>query len=166
MSGDTLVIDVAKSRGWFSEHGRLKIIVTTPVLKSLESNGAGDIEINGLNGGDHELSLAGAHNVKAEGRVNKLTIELSGAGNVDYDKVVAADARVTVNGAGNVEVQATQSLRAEVNGVGAVRYSGDPGKVESELHGLGAITRRNGNSRSDKDDGDKSHAEKDDKAKT
>jgi hypothetical protein len=68
---------------------------------------------------------------------------------VDYHNVVVAEARVKVNGAGNVEVQATKSLRAEVNGVGAVRYSGDPSKVESELHGLGAITRRDAKEQSD-----------------
>jgi hypothetical protein len=67
-----------------------------------------------------------------------------------------------VNGAGNVEVHATRSLRAEVNGVGAVRYAGDPAKVESELHGLGAITRRDGSAStqsdwgSDAKEGDKS----------
>jgi len=152
VSGNTLVIDLGKTRGWFSEHGSLKVTVTTPALKSLESNGAGDIKITGLNGGDQELRLAGAHNVEAEGRLDKLTVVLSGAGNVDYHKVIAVDAKVTVNGAGNVEVQATQSLRAEVNGVGAVRYSGDPAKVESELHGLGAITRRNENKDSKNDE--------------
>jgi len=143
VKGDTLVIDVTKSRGWFSENGRLKITVTVPTLESLESNGAGDIEITGLNGGEQKLELAGAHNVKAEGRLDKLTLKLSGAGNANYRNVIVGDARVTVNGAGNVEVHATESLRAEVNGVGAVTYSGNPQKVESELHGLGSISRRN-----------------------
>jgi hypothetical protein len=149
--GDTLVINVSKSRGWFGDGGHLKVSITTPKLTSLESNGAGDIEIHGLNGGEQKLELAGAHNVKADGHLEKLKIELSGAGNVDYRNVVVADAKVTVNGAGNVEVHATQSLRAEVNGVGAVRYSGDPAKVESELHGLGAITRRDGNEQAKSD---------------
>jgi len=142
VSGDKLIINVSKSRGWFGDGGHLKVSITTPKLTKLESNGAGDIEIHGLNGGEQTLELAGAHNVKAYGHVDELKIELSGAGNVDYRNVVAAKARVKVNGAGNVEVHATESLRAEVNGVGAVRYSGDPAKVESELHGLGAITRR------------------------
>jgi hypothetical protein len=142
VTGDKLVIDVAKSRGWFTDHGHLKIIITTPKLTSLESNGAGEINIRGLDGGDHVLRVAGAHEVNAEGRVDNLTIELSGAGQVDYRNVVAGDAKVTVNGAGDVNVQATKSLRAEVNGVGAVHYSGEPQKVESELHGLGSIGRR------------------------
>jgi hypothetical protein len=142
VNDDSLVIDVGKSHGWFSEYGHLKVTITTPSLKALESNGAGDIKITGLNGGDQELRLAGAHNVEGDGHLDKLTIVLSGAGNIDYHKVVAEDATVTVNGAGNVDVQVKQALHAEVNGLGAVHYSGEPQKVESELHGLGSISRR------------------------
>lgn len=142
VTGETLTIDIAKTRGWFSDYGRLKINITVPELKSLESNGAAEIEIKGLAGGEQRLRLAGAHDVKAEGALDRLDIEVSGAGNVDYRDVVAKDAKVRVNGAGNVEVNATESLQAEVNGVGAVRYSGEPKKVESNLHGLGSISRR------------------------
>jgi len=149
VKGDRLYIDVSKKHSWFSNQSRLKITVTLPMLKSLESDGAGDIEITGLNGGDQELDLSGAHNVKAEGHLDKLRLKLSGAGNVNYKKVVIADARVTVNGAGNVELHTTDSLRAEVNGVGAVTYSGDPDKVESQLHGLGSIGRADPSSKDD-----------------
>jgi hypothetical protein len=141
VKGDKLYIDIAKKHSWFSDQNRLKITVTLPMLKSLKSDGAGDIEITGLNGGDQELDLSGFHNVKAEGHLDKLKLKVSGAGNVNYKKVIVADARVTINGGGNVELHTTDSLRAEVNGVGAVTYSGDPSKVESQLHGLGSIGR-------------------------
>jgi hypothetical protein len=140
--GDTLDIEISKGRYWFTDSNKLKFIVTAPSLKSLESNGAGDIDIAGLNGGDFELRVAGAHNVKAAGTLESLRVELEGAGNVDFANVPAAAAKVEVNGAGNVEVNVTQSLRGEVNGVGAIRYAGNPQKVESELHGLGTISAK------------------------
>jgi len=140
--GETLVIDVAKTRGWFSDFGHLKINITVPELKSLESNGAGEIDIKGLAGGEQRMRLAGAHEVKAEGMLDRLDIEVSGAGSVDYSKVVASEAKVRVNGAGSVEVHATELVDAEVNGVGTVQYAGEPKKVESNLHGLGSIRRR------------------------
>jgi hypothetical protein len=141
VKGDKLYIDVSKKHSWFSDQSRLKITVTLPMLKLLESDGAGDIEITGLNGGDQEMELSGFHNVKAEGHLDKLKLTVSGAGNVNYKKVIVADARVTINGGGNVELHTTDSLRAEVNGFGAVTYSGNPSKVESQLHGLGSIGR-------------------------
>lgn len=142
VSGETLIIDVAKTRGWFSDFGKLKIDIAMPELKSLESNGAGEITVKGLSGGEQRVRLAGAHELTAEGALDRLDIEVSGAGSVDYEKVVAVEAKVRVNGAGSVDVHATESLDAEVNGVGAIEYSGDPKKVESNLHGLGTIRRR------------------------
>ncbi|HTE41844.1 MAG TPA: head GIN domain-containing protein [Steroidobacteraceae bacterium] len=142
VGGHTLDIDAAKGRSWFGETGRLKIVITAPTLTKLESNGAGEIRIDGFNGGDVDLEFAGAHDVVATGVVDKLKIELSGAGSADFLKVVAREADVTVNGAGNIELNTTESLRAEVNGVGAVRYLGDPQKVDSDLHGLGTISRK------------------------
>jgi hypothetical protein len=141
VKGDKLYIDVSKKHSWNSNQSHLKITVTLPALKSLEADGAGDIEITGLNGGDQELELSGLQNIRAEGHLDKLKLKISGAGNVNYKKVIVANARVTVNGAGNVELHTTDSLHAEVNGVGMVTYTGNPSKVESELHGLGSIGR-------------------------
>jgi hypothetical protein len=137
--GETLVINVSKSKGWFEDNEHLKVTVTVPELKEIESDGAGEIDITGLNGGEQKLDLAGAHDVKAQGRLDKLEIKVSGAGNIDYTQVAAVDVEVQVRGAGNVEVNATESLDAEVNGVGAVRYTGKPKRVQSELRGFGTI---------------------------
>ncbi len=144
VTGHTLDIDSAKGRSWFGDTGRLKIVVTAPTLTKLESNGAGEIRIDGLTGGEGDFEFAGAHEVTATGTLDKLKIELSGAGSADFRKVISREADVTVNGAGNIEVHVAEDLRAEVNGVGAIRYTGDPQKVDSDLHGLGTISRKTG----------------------
>ncbi|HYM34496.1 MAG TPA: DUF2807 domain-containing protein [Steroidobacteraceae bacterium] len=133
----------AKKNGWswFGDRDELKLIITTPKLTALQSAGAGNINISGLNGGEQTLRIAGAHNVEARGTLDKLTVELDGAGNVDYGAVTAQEARITVNGAGHVLVKPTQLLIATVNGVGAIQYKGDPQKVESNIHGVGSIGR-------------------------
>lgn len=143
VNGDRLIIDVAKRRwGWLGQQGRLKVNISTPKLVALHSSGAGDISISGLNGGDHQIHVAGAHDVKATGKVDNLIVSLDGAGNIDYHKVIAANATVTLNGAGDAKVQVTHVLRATVNGVGAIHYDGQPEKVESQIHGVGSISRR------------------------
>jgi len=142
VTGSRLEVDFAKGRRWFGDTGRLKIVITTPTLKELESNGAGDMKLEGLAAGDLEMRLSGAHNVHASGTIEDLKLELEGAGNVDFRDVTVTKADVTVSGAGNVEVHVENELKAEVNGVGAIRYSGDPQKVDSKLHGLGTISRQ------------------------
>jgi prolipoprotein diacylglyceryltransferase len=118
------------------------LTITTQKLTSLQSSGAGSIEITGLNGGDQTVRIAGAHNLEAHGQLDKLTVELDGAGNVDYGSVTSQEATIVVNGAGHVLVRPTQLLSATVNGIGAIHYKGEPQKVESNLHGIGTIGKQ------------------------
>jgi len=142
VSGDTLSIEAKKSGwAWFGDRDELKFTITMPKLTTLLSSGAGSIHVSGLNGGEQLVRIAGAHSIEARGQLDKLTVELDGAGNVDYSKVTTQDAKVTVNGAGHVVVKPTQSLSATVNGVGAIHYVGEPQKVESSIHGIGTISR-------------------------
>ena len=140
---NTLFIEAKKSGwAWFGDGDQLKLTISMPKLTELKSSGAGSIDISGLDGGDQLISIAGAHNMEASGKLDKLTIELNGAGNVDFGKVAAQNAKVTVNGAGHVLVQVSQVLSATMNGVGAINYEGEPQKVESNLHGIGTIGKK------------------------
>jgi hypothetical protein len=140
---NTLYIEAKKTGwAWFGDGDELRLTISMQKLLSLSSSGAGSIKMSGLNGGDQIVRIAGAHNLEASGQLDKLTIELDGAGNVDYGKVTTQDANVTVNGAGHVLVRTTQFLSATMNGVGAIQYEGNPQKVESSIHGVGSISRR------------------------
>ncbi len=140
---NTLFIEAKKTGwGWFRDSGELRLSITLPALESLRLSGASNIRVSGLHGGAQIVRAAGAHNIEATGQLDKLTVELDGAGNIDYGKVASQDAKVTVNGAGHVLVRVSQLLSATVNGVGAIQYEGDPQKVESNLHGIGSISRK------------------------
>src|SRR5205085_2213005 len=81
----TLTIEARKSGwAWFGDRDELKLSVSTPKLTVLQSSGAGNIRVTGMKGGEQSVRIAGAHNIEAHGQLDKLTIELSGAGNVDY----------------------------------------------------------------------------------
>ena len=140
---NTLYI-VSKRKGfsWLGDRDDLTLSITLPKLESFQSNGAGNIELTGLNGGEQVVRVAGAHNIEASGELDKLTIELEGAGNIDYGRVAAKNADVTVSGAGHVLVQVSDVLSATMNGVGAIHYEGNPQRVESKLHGIGSISKR------------------------
>jgi hypothetical protein len=140
---NTLYINSKKAGwAWFGDEEDLKLTIAMPALTSLRSAGAGNIQLSGLNGGEQTVKISGAHNVEASGKLDKITIELDGAGNVDYGNVESQDAKVTVNGAGHILVRATQTLSATMNGVGAIHYEGEPQKVDSSLHGIGTISKK------------------------
>jgi Putative auto-transporter adhesin, head GIN domain len=92
-----------------------------------------------ISGGDLGLMVNGAASLEANGRVDRLTARLNGAGSMDLSRLVAANAIVESNGAGTITVNVTGSLDARVNGVGTIRYRGGPTQVSTAINGVGSI---------------------------
>ncbi|MEO6187097.1 MAG: DUF2807 domain-containing protein [Steroidobacteraceae bacterium] len=134
-----LIIDSKPGWRWFGDTGKLDVHITTPQLNALAVNGAGNVTITGVHGAALALALQGAGNLTAAGQTAALNARINGAGNMDLAHLVAGDASIVVNGAGSLTADVTGSLQATVNGVGSITYTGNPQKVESEIHGVGSI---------------------------
>ena len=57
----------------------------------------------------------------------------------DLFDLVAKNVEVSINGNGDAEIHATESVKAEVNGMGDVTYRGNPPTVEKQINGLGDV---------------------------
>jgi hypothetical protein len=138
-----LVID--HKRGWFwSDRGPLTVHITMPMLDEFKVNGAGKVNLSGVKGEKLELAIDGAANLTAAGNIAKLEADINGAGDMALSGLVATDAELTVNGAGKISAQVTGTLEAVVNGVGNIRYSGNPAHVTTSINGVGSITPAEG----------------------
>ncbi len=134
-----LVIEQRGGWLWLPSSSDVEIDATLPLLNSVAINGAGDVDIENLAGGELTLLIQGAGNLEAAGAVDSLTARINGAGNMNLSDLVARSATVTVNGAGNLGVHATASLKATVNGVGSIRYRGKPAAADTTINGIGTI---------------------------
>ncbi len=142
VSGNTLRIRTnGKDQMFSGGQGSLVITIKVPKLEALHVGGGNDVRIAGLDGGDVDIEIEGAANLKGMGRVDDLEVRLSGAGRADLRNLVAKDATVIVKGVGSVHVHSTGSLDARMNGVGAILYSGSPAEVHTSMRGLGTISR-------------------------
>jgi hypothetical protein len=141
--GDTLYIR-SKRRDWLWTDGdpRVTIRITVPELESLRLRGGNDVQLAGFDGGESRIRVEGAAHIHGEGRLDELTVHMSGAGYADFSKLVADEAKVIVDGVGSVHVNSKESLDARMKGVGAIFYSGNPSDVNTEMKGLGTIARR------------------------
>ncbi len=117
----------------------VKLKITAPVLEELSDNGASKITVTGLAAQRFALAIAGAGSARLEGRADSLVVRLGGAGNIQASDLSAKTVQVDIAGAGNAEICATESLNATVSGVGRVRYSGHPAKVQKQVTGVGSI---------------------------
>jgi hypothetical protein len=150
--GNTLHIK-GRARDWVirDNSSRLTIQITLPRLESLELQGGNDVRLAGLRGGDTTIKAAGAANINGDGQLDQLTVRMTGAGHADLSKLAAVDATVTVDGVGSVIVNASESLDATMNGVGAIFYTGAPTKVNTRMNGLGTIAQRGSDEGSNED---------------
>lgn len=152
--GETLVIEYNDKREFFwkrnfLEDDKIKIFITMPDLKELKAKGAGDLDIVGFREDDVELKLAGAISGEGDFESNNLTIELTGASNIElkgsgdfmeanltgactlraYNYEVK-HAIIEANGACSAKVFATEKLEIEKGIASSVSHRGEPTVIE------------------------------------
>lgn len=103
-------------------------------------DGAAIVDLN-LRAQELELKLSGAGAVNLEGEVEKQKVELSGAGNFAAFDLKSKDAQIELSGIGSAQIFVTNDLKAEVSGVGGIRFKGDPRNINREVSGMGVIER-------------------------
>ena len=139
VKGNRLVIDTRKS---ISPRKEILIEITTPHLTDVDVSGANNVTVNGVSTSDFSVDLSGAGHVYLEGEVEKLSAELSGAGNIDAKDLKAKDVHISVSGAASADVYAKENLDASVSGVGSIDYYGDPANTKTNVSGVGSISRK------------------------
>lgn len=135
----TLIIENRKS---ISPREDIIIKVYTESLKSIETSGASTIYANGIDAESFNLDFSGAGSVYLEGDCSELFVNMSGAGSLNAKKLVSNNVRIIISGASSAKVYASESLFAEVSGVGSIDYYGDPEDVDSDVSGVGSINRK------------------------
>ena len=121
--------------------GEMKITVTIPKLTAFTMSGAGQTTLTHVSGDSLDVRWGGAGNLKADGTIHNLTLNVGGVGSIDTRELHADNANVNVGGVGSVKVWASQRLDASVGGVGSLTYYGDPKQVNTSGGGLGSIAK-------------------------
>ena len=138
VSGNVLRLKNTKN---FSVSEPVKIRISVPNLEGFSSNGAGRIDIKGINNDKFEIDANGAPTIVVSGTTKTIDIGANGAVKVDTTKLHASRGVVDTNGASRVDLDVTDQLDATVNGPSTVTYKGDP-VVNKTIHGPGKIERR------------------------
>lgn len=84
------------------------------------------------------IRVEGAGDVKFSGTATDQILKIEGAGNIQGKKLMTKTTRVEISGAGIAEVNASEVLDVKIEGVGTVKYYGQP-KITQEISGAGEI---------------------------
>ena len=83
--------------------------------------------------------MAGAGNIEANGKVETLVVEASGAGNIDLSDLETTDAEIAIAGLGNADINASGKVDASIAGAGNVTLHKKPRQLNSDIAGLGNV---------------------------
>jgi hypothetical protein len=142
----------------FFEFRRISLYITFKTLEKLRIEGGVNLKTNGYldlenlavhveGGANIDLNMK-AKNVEVYGEggflfelkgvADKLDVTIKGAGHVSASELKTKDVSFSVAGFGTGTVYATNTLNARIEGVGKLRYKGDP-KVDQYIDGLGSV---------------------------
>jgi len=92
---------------------------------------------------DFYSNMFGTGSMEVSGIAKKSLVRVEGVGGFHGSKLKTQDTDVTVSGVGSAMVNASRNLTATINGVGSIRYTGNPGNKNFNSNGLGSIREMN-----------------------
>ncbi|WP_308911284.1 head GIN domain-containing protein [Pseudokordiimonas caeni] len=137
-----LIIDMERNKSWWGGNDTedVTVTITVPTLEALEVGGAVDGKLKDIKADKFSIDVGGAVNISIDGECGDLDVDAAGAADLDLRDFKCKNADVDIAGAGNGRIYASESIRAEISGVGSLTIYGKPAKVKKEINGIGSIS--------------------------
>jgi hypothetical protein len=118
------------------------VSVDAVIAKSVEGaiRGSGDMKFSSLKTDAVKVSIDGSGDFSAAGIADTVDARIAGSGDIRMRSLLARDVTVSISASGDAEVNATEKLKATVNGSGEVRYVGAPKNLTKSVQGSGSVT--------------------------
>jgi len=118
---------------------RLKGKVETPEFE-VELYGAGDFICDSIISNVIITKSYGISDVKLTGKASRIECFSAGKSSADTENLYADSVVCIGEGMGNFHVYADKYLRANISGMGSVKYTGDP-TIDKTVSGLGKVSK-------------------------
>lgn len=125
----------------YSTSEPVKFRISVPNLEGLSVNGAGHVDVKGLNNDKFEIDTNGAATIVVSGNTKVIDVGANGAGKIDAENLRAPRAVVDSKGVARIDLGVTDQLDVTVSGPSTVTYKGDP-VLNKTIHGPGKVERR------------------------
>lgn len=163
--GELKIVDTRFERGshhddWENMARRIHLNITIKSLENLRISGyvslktkeplmTDNLDINIEGGGRLKMDLVteklgvdieGGVSMELGGQARFLSSHIEGAGKISAYNMKVNRADISINGAGYASVNVSDHLKVDLDGVGWVRYKGDP-MVEKNVDGVGFVSK-------------------------
>lgn len=100
--------------------------------------GTGDMDLN-VRCAEFTGNMQGTGGMSIKGKTAKGLVRVEGVGGFDGYELRCENMNVTVSGVGGAKVYASDKLTATLNGVGSIKYKGNPKTKNLNTNGIGNI---------------------------
>ena len=138
VGGNTLRLKNTKN---YSTSEPVKFKISVPNIEGLSVNGAGHVDVKGINNDKFEVDMNGAPTIVVSGNTKVIDVGANGAGKVDAHNLHAERGVVDSRGVARIDVDVKSQLDVSVQGPSTVTYLGDP-VVNKSIQGTGKVERR------------------------
>ncbi len=111
-------------------------------IESIDSDGANDIGVSGMNNSRFTIDVDGAGDISASGVTGEFTANMAGSGSLSAKDLHAEKVDISVTGSYDAAVYASKQISISIDGAGDIVYYGNPVKVSEKISGVGDIERR------------------------
>lgn len=127
LSGETLVLSRERKRGMgWGRGGKFTYTVTMPSFDGGTSTSGADLNVEGIEAGDLELTTSSGAEISASGTCGSLTAKSSSGSNLRAFGVECETVTARASSGSNIETTATQEIDAKVSSGGNIDVRGNP----------------------------------------
>lgn len=115
--------------------------ISLPALNAIDATGVVAGAARGIDAEAFEVDISGVGDLSLSGRCGALDVDVSGVGELNAERLECRAVTVDVSGVGEATVFASESVDAEIAGVGRIEVEGSPASVKkSQSSPLGRIS--------------------------
>ena len=124
-----------------SGSGRMRIGEVNVAEIQATSSGSGNFDLAKITAQEVKTSLSGSGNFRLDGTAEKLSVRVSGSGEVDGSQLAVRREEIHISGAARIVCQVSDDLDVHISGAGEILYQGAP-KIRQSISGSGTIRQQ------------------------
>jgi hypothetical protein len=127
-------------RGW-RDRDQIKLTLPGRMFQKFAIAGRSDLALERMSQDSARIEIAGTGTIRADGRIDDLSIKIAGVGHADFGKVASRDARAELAGVGSVDIAPTDKATIKIAGPSTVNLHSDPKILDTSIAGPGHLNK-------------------------
>ena len=127
-------------RGW-RDRDQIRLTLPGREFRAFAIAGRSDLGLEKMNQASVKIDIAGTGTVRAEGKIDDVSIRIAGVGHADFRKVASLTTRVELAGVGSADIAPTDTATIKIAGPSTVNLHSNPKNLDTQIAGPGHLKK-------------------------